>query len=583
VRISRLQVECFRSIRSIDVQLPQICALVGPNNAGKSNILHAIKRVLQPDYGPRVTDFDEADVHGRDPTKDIDICLTFDPPLRHAKLQGVEPVQIPTLRFCWDRGKRGDKKGERRLQQFCLKADGTAPAVQKTHPRKGQPPTFEPVIGVPQEVRQQIPFIWIGTERSLRDQLPSARWSMLRRMFEEIDHELHSPADTVEVDGQQVPRADRFEKLLHEALKLLRTGGFEKLEASIKKHALDYLGLDADEDRVDLYFTPMRSLDFYKALDLLVNESGFEISATRMGEGMQNAIVLAILRAFEETRRKGAIIAIEEPEMFLHPQMQRSLYDSLERLGESNQVIYSTHSPHFVSVADFKNVAVVRKDKELGTTVTQSDFEADERKVEWLRQMFDSDRAELFFAKRVLIVEGPTESLVVPVYADRFGIDLDGAGATVINSGGKSAVLDLAKIAISFGIPTGIVYDVDGGDDPLNAELEALASDGVRIWSLDPDYEKAASAEVGEDRYREIMDRYPPSAYGKSKSRRARMAAADDDMRPPAKLLEAIQWLGVAKPKPEPSRSGYDAAEEAAWAEALGAIEAWSEGDEPAK
>jgi hypothetical protein len=153
----------------------------------------------------------------------------------------------------------------------------------------------------------------------------------------------------------------------------------------------------------------------------------------------------------------------------------------------------------------------------------------------------------------------------------------------VINSGGKSALLDLAKIAISFGIPTGIVYDVDSGDDPLNAKLETLASDSVRIWSLDPDYERAASTEVGEDRYREIMDRYPPSAYGKSKSRRARMAAADEDMLPPAKLLEAIQWLGEAKSKPGPPRTEYDAAEEAAWAEAAGAIEAWPEDGETAK
>jgi len=51
-----------------------------------------------------------------------------------------------------------------------------------------------------------------------------------------------------------------------------------------------------------------------------------------MGGGMQNAIVLAILSAFEETRRR-AIILIEEPEMFLHPQMQRSLYTDVATGG----------------------------------------------------------------------------------------------------------------------------------------------------------------------------------------------------------------------------------------------------------
>ena len=51
-----------------------------------------------------------------------------------------------------------------------------------------------------------------------------------------------------------------------------------------------------------------------------------------MGEGVQNAIVLAVLKAFEERRKQGAILLIEEPEMFLHPQMQRSLYKTLRAI-----------------------------------------------------------------------------------------------------------------------------------------------------------------------------------------------------------------------------------------------------------
>ena len=67
MRITRLQVEGFRSTKAIDVQLPQKCALVGPNNGGKSNILEAIRRVLGSEYGPRTGTFAEDDVHRRDP------------------------------------------------------------------------------------------------------------------------------------------------------------------------------------------------------------------------------------------------------------------------------------------------------------------------------------------------------------------------------------------------------------------------------------------------------------------------------------------------------------------------------------
>ncbi len=54
-------------------------------------------------------------------------------------------------------------------------------------------------------------------------------------------------------------------------------------------------------------------------------------------EDFKNALVLAILQAFEKHRKKGAILLIEEPEMFLHPQMQRSLYQTLRKIGETNQ------------------------------------------------------------------------------------------------------------------------------------------------------------------------------------------------------------------------------------------------------
>ena len=63
MRIQTLAVKNFRSIKQLEIALPNICAFVGPNNAGKTNILEAIRRVLTPEYGPRASDFSEDDVH----------------------------------------------------------------------------------------------------------------------------------------------------------------------------------------------------------------------------------------------------------------------------------------------------------------------------------------------------------------------------------------------------------------------------------------------------------------------------------------------------------------------------------------
>jgi putative ATP-dependent endonuclease of the OLD family len=174
-------------------------------------------------------------------------------------------------------------------------------------------------------------------------------------------------------------------------------------------------------------------------------------------------LVLSILQAFEERRKKGAILLIEEPEMFLHPQMQRSLYRTIRRIGATNQVIYTTHSPHFVAVPDYHEVLLVRKDDN-GTNVQRSNLPMDPKRREKLIKELDPERNELFFASRLLLVEGDTEKLALPVYANRLGLDLDRKGATIVEVGGKRNLAEFALISKSFGIPTGVMYDEDSSD-----------------------------------------------------------------------------------------------------------------------
>ena len=66
MRITRLEIENFRSIRSLELDLPQMGAFVGPNSAGKSNIMLAVRKVLGQDW-VSVSSFSEADVYQRDP------------------------------------------------------------------------------------------------------------------------------------------------------------------------------------------------------------------------------------------------------------------------------------------------------------------------------------------------------------------------------------------------------------------------------------------------------------------------------------------------------------------------------------
>lgn len=480
--------------------------------------------------------------------------MSFDPPLQYAKFKGAPATEIPTLSFEFTRYKIGEQKGERRLEQKCLDAGGKPPFVLAKALKKGEQASYQPLTNIPSEVREAIPLIYLGTNRALKEHLPGARYSLLRQLLEDVARDFEDPGNTVTVkqaDGSavEVPRTERLQTLLGRVMQVLRTDSFEKLEDAIKRNALRQLGFDpkADADKLDLYFSPLDAMSFYKALELRVREGDFTISATELGEGMQNAIVLSILQAFEERRKQGAILLIEEPEMFLHPQMQRSLYKTLRAIGQTNQVIYTTHSPQFVAVPDYREVLLVRKGVD-GTTVSVSGLALDQKRREKLLKELDPERNELFFASRLLLVEGDTEKLAFPVYAERLGLDLDRAGATIVEVGGKRNLLEFVRIASSFGIPTGLVYDEDSSDfkdkrdeeKEYNQGLESLATvDGsVRVWRFTKKYEDHLRAALGEQRYQQLCQKYSAT----TKPTRARLIAFEEAP-VPQPVEELLAWL----------------------------------------
>ena len=546
--ISRLKIENFRSIKSLDMALSQQCALVGQNNAGKSNILEALRRVLSGSY-LSVTHFSNADIYGFDPENDIKITCEIDPPIKYNKLKNADPVDIHSLQFVYTKYIIGDQKGQPRLEQTCLGTDEKQLSVMTQYGKTGNKPKFEPLVSIPSEVRDQIPLIYIGTNRSLQEQLPSARWSLLRRMFEDVNSKLQDPSNKITITKQdgsekEYQRAEYFQILMQKAMKLLRTDEFIAIEQKIKDYALKQLGFSAPNgtESLDLYFTPLDTMDFYKSLDIIVKEASYDITARSMGEGLQNALVLAILQAYEATQKKGAIILIEEPEMFLHPQMQRTLASALSIIAETNQVIYTTHSPHFVSVPEYDNVRIVRK-LDAGTIVTKSSLSSDEKKKEKFRKELDPERNELFFCSKLILVEGDTEKLALPVYAKRKGIDLDALGISIVEVGGKRNIQDFLDVARSFLINVAVIYDEDSSDISdseeelkFNTDLDAQSrNDGaISIWCQHKNYEFELRKVLGENTYQSLCQKF--SNY--SKPIRARLIASESCPVPP--IIEAV-------------------------------------------
>jgi predicted ATP-dependent endonuclease of OLD family len=546
MRIERLKIRNFRSLRSVDLVLPQVCALVGPNSSGKSNILKALKLALAQDW-VRADSVQDADRWMGDPSNDVMIGVKFTEPVPYKKFKYQTPVEVHGI--CHEFGHKAS--GEPSYTASCRDRNGEVANGPMQAPKRGAGAEnkFGPIYEIPEAVREAVPTIYIGTDRSMKDQLPDRSTSMLRRMLRDVEEELQSPECCIDVKGAdgiaiQRPRQQHFRTLMAETMKTLRTSKFEALETSIRKHILENLGMDPikDAQKLAFHFEPLQPVDFFKALDLRVtDDSGFQAEASDLSDGVQNAMVLAILRTYEELKKKGAIFLIEEPEMFLHPQMQRSLYKTLREIGKDNQVIYTTHSPLFVSVPDYAEVRMVRKGTR-GTEVTASDHVLDEGQKLRMQKELTPDRNELFFANRVLVVEGDTEKLTLPVYAQRLGIDLDAQGLTILEVGGKNNLLTFARVAVSLGIPTGILFDVDRKPEDMrdNSKLYAFETDGHgKVWASDHEFEAEMRRVMTDEVYNRKCEELPGIG---TKLKPARIA--ENEAHPiPEIFKKALLWL----------------------------------------
>ena len=158
------------------------------------------------------------------------------------------------------------------------------------------------------------------------------------------------------------------------------------------------------------------------------------------GLGYNNALFMATELVLLRDGDELALLLIEEPEAHLHPQLQERVQNLLEVTSQKPaegkravQIVMTTHSPSLAAGADIACMTLVHKAKLFNlahgrTKLNKVDYD-------FLHRFIDATKSNLFFARGVVIVEGPAEVLLLPALAEACGCSFNEYGISCVNVG----------------------------------------------------------------------------------------------------------------------------------------------------
>ncbi len=175
---------------------------------------------------------------------------------------------------------------------------------------------------------------------------------------------------------------------------------------------------------------------------------------------------LTFLDKFKEGNQKEYIILYEEPELFLHPKVTFKLRQSLYDLAENSpyQILCATHSPMMIDISKPHSTLVrITRENDFSTVTTQVGddvFQKDEETKQRVQMInrFNPHICEVFYADKVLLVEGDTETIVYRDLLHRF---FPNEEVYVLNTGSKNNIPFFQEVLTHFEIEHYAIHDVD--------------------------------------------------------------------------------------------------------------------------
>ena len=240
---------------------------------------------------------------------------------------------------------------------------------------------------------------------------------------------------------------------------------------------------------------------------------------------------------------KDAVILFEDPELYLHPQKSRELYDCFIKLSKLGTKIYlKTYSSSFLGLKQYKSICVIKKINNNVRIVQAKDgiFKGDAIKAFNMNYWINPDRSELFFAKKVILVEGQTDKIVISFLGKLlkvFKYDY-----SIIECGSKSTIPQFIMLLNLFKIPYVVVYDKDNHSWRTKEEIFNSKQKNKMIRSLVKE-NLGFCIECENDMEEEIYDRKNERNSYKNKPFNALRYISNENYVVPERLKEKIKKI----------------------------------------
>ena len=445
--LRELQIRNFRRIDTLKVKFPRgLTVLVGENNSGKTTIVDALRLML---FSSR--DFDSLRI-----TEDDFRAGTAHAPIEiSCRFTGLEDED--EVHFQESLVDIGDGK-------FDMQVNARVDFNETTNRCNVKMWGGETEGGsLPSNHYDRLAAIYLQPLRDPERGLRPGQHSQVSRLIDCLTNE-----------GQRA-EFETVAEAANEKIRVLKP--VRDAEGDINAQMADIAGSELTQ-KTELIFTDPAFRRIIAGLQPKIEGLPFALNGLGYNNLIFTSATLGTLQRSSQFSFRS--ILVEEPEAHLHPQLQMLLLKHLanvasNREGNEVQVIASSHSPILVSQAPIDSVVSVHGVDGTVNAVSVCSITIDDRVKKKLQRYLDATRGELFFARRILMVEGIAEALLLPVLAKIAGGDLKESSVTVLNVDGINfnAFIPLFG-AGRLGVP--VVILTDGDAEEIGGKKSAAAS-----------------------------------------------------------------------------------------------------------